>query len=79
MKKFSLVVIIIVLFSACSQPDNEIISDFNSGKQLNCTLSASWLPARIISNKTWQYSKNLNMFFNETTSDSYHIESCSSK
>ena len=79
MKTFSLVAIITVMFSGCGQPDNEIISDFNSGKQLNCTLSASWLPSRIISNKTWQYSKNLNIFFNETTSDSYRIESCSSK
>ena len=79
MKKFSLVTIIAILFSGCSQPESEIISDFNSGKQLSCTISSTWLPSTIISNKTWQYSKNLNTFFNESLDKSYDVKYCESK
>jgi hypothetical protein len=76
--KLIILVGLLLIFVGCNNTDTTI-KDFKNGKELSCSRNTLFTLPTIISNKTWEYSKNLEVFYKEATGTSFPISSCESK
>ena len=74
--KITYLIVLLLAFTGC---DNEtIVQDFNTGKELSCSYNTLFTYPTIINNKTWEYSINLEVFYN-TSGSSFPVKDCDSK
>lgn len=73
--KLAILITLAIVFTGCN--DETTVQDFKTGKELSCSYNTLFTYPTIINNKTWEYSTNLEVFYN-TLGSSFPVDSCDS-
>ena len=74
--KLAMLITLVIVFTGCN--DETTVQDFKTGKELSCSHNTLFIYPTIINNKTWEYSANLEVFYN-TSGSSFPVKDCDSK
>jgi hypothetical protein len=76
--KLNTLILILLVFIGCGDK-KRTLQDFIAGKELSCSYNTLFTFPTIINNKTWTYSKNLDVFYDSVSGSSFSLSACDSE